>query len=367
MSTPMNISTSNAGSVSSAPAAIMKAKHLSDDTAADVNLLLHPLVVINISDHFNRFAAMKLFPAQSAAPNLENPPPPTVTDAAGAIRVVGLLVGTQTGRTVDICHSIELPARAGEAGKLVLDEVFLELRVEQYKQIFPKYDVVGWYSTGQAVAEDDLRLHMKVSHLNESPFLLLMNVDACLSSLAGRLSAGVEPGRGSAGATPTAGAITMYQAETHLAAGGPRTLLATVPHRFASADSERIAVDHVSRHAVPGGVDGSATQHLSTLRRSVHVLNSRVDVLLRFLAATQSGEIAVDHPLLRRVAAVTARLPSVEAPEFIEAFCHEQTDAIAVTYLCGLTKSVCVMNELVDNFLRAGYEKSSAGGPRRRM
>lgn len=347
----------------------MKPKRVSDDTAADVPLLLHPLVVINVSDHFNRFAAMKLFPAQAAAPDLENPPPPTVTDVSGTIRVVGLLLGTQTGRNVDICHSIELPAQAGDDGRLQLDTTFLELRVEQYKQIFPKYDVVGWYSTGPDASEDDLRLHAQVSHLNESPVFLLMNIEACMSSLAGRLSTGGEaagPG-GAESVSPGVGAITMYQAETHLASGGPRTLLVPVAHRFASADSERIAVDHVSRHAVPGGADGSATQHLSTLRRSVQMLNARVDVLLRFLAATQKGEVPIDHPLLRRVAAVTARLPSVEAPEFIEAFGLEQTDATAVTYLCGLTKSVCVMNELVDNFLRAGYEKSSSVGPRRRM
>jgi COP9 signalosome complex subunit 6 len=371
MSTPMNIS--GAGGVAPPPAAAAAAPRAADEPASDVTLLLHPLVVINISDHFNRFAAMRLFPGRAAAPGLEHPPPPTLTDPAGAIRVVGLLLGAQSGREVDICHSIELPARAnGADGSATdVDTVFIQTRVEQYKQIFPNYHVVGWYATGAAVTDDDLRLHTDIfSVLNESPFLLLMNVDACTSSLAGRLG-GAGPSAlaaaASAPAAPAAGAITMYQAELHVAAGGARTLLAPLPHRFASADSERIAVDHVSRHAVPGGADGSATQHLSTLRRSVQMLNARVDVLLRFLAATQAGEVPVDRPLLRRVAAVCARLPSVETPEFAAAFCHEQTDAVAVTYLCGLTKSVCVMNELVDNFLRAGYEKSGAVGARRRI
>lgn len=126
-------------------------------------------------------------------------------------------------------------------------------------------------------------------------------------------------------------------------------------------------MDHVSAHAVRGGSDAAATAHLTTLRRSVQMLAERVDVLLRFLEATQAGDVPVDHPMLRSIAAVAARLPQGEEAELVHAFGVEKTDTVAVGYMCGLTKSTCAMNELVECFVKAGYQKSGGAGPRRRI
>jgi COP9 signalosome complex subunit 6 len=353
---------------------------------------IHPLVVLAISDHFNRFAAMRLFPLAAGASDLENPPPPTLLDAVGGIRVVGLLLGEQNGRTIDVCHSVELPVHRGDDGRAVIDANFMTMRVEQYKTIFPSYDVVGWYTTGASVDDDDLRLHLDVfSALNESPFLLVMDITACMSAFAGRMTGGKPAGTstpssaagpstaalscaGTAGAqaaatlaavpassTAAPGALTVFQAEMQMVDGSAKTILSPVAHRFASADSERIAVDHVSRHAVPGGGEGSATQHLVNLRRSIQMLSARIDVLVRYLDATVSGAVPVDHELLRKVSAVCGRLPTSETDEFATAFKDEQHDAMVVTYLCGVTKSLCAMNELVDNYSLAYADGSNQG------
>jgi COP9 signalosome complex subunit 6 len=353
-----------------------------DDVGSAV--AIHPLVVLAISDHFNRFAAMRLFPSAASAEGLENPPPPTLLDAVGGIRVVGLLLGEQNGRAVDVCHSIELPVRRADDGSAVVDTDFMTSRIDQYKQIFPRYDVVGWYTTGASVSSDDLRLHKDVfSILNESPFLLVMDISACMSSFVGRMT----PSTGPPVSTPTSssslpscaaasiahnltstsstaapGALTVFQAEMQIVAGTPTSVLSPVAHRFASADSERIAVDHVSRHAVPGGSEGFATQHLGNLRRSVQMLSTRVDLLVRFIDATAAGRIPVDHALLRKVSGVCSRLPTAETAELATAFMDEQHDAMVVTYLCGVTKSLCAMNDLVDNYSLV-FESGGKGNP----
>lgn len=90
-------------------------------------------------------------------------------------------------------------------------------------------------------------------------------------------------------------------------------------------------------------------------------------MLLNFLASTQTGEVPVDFEMLRKIKAVAARLPQVEEEPLVEAFGVEKTDTVTVAYMCGLTKSACAMNELVECFVKAGYQKNSAVGPRRRM
>jgi COP9 signalosome complex subunit 6 len=394
MTTPMNIS--EAGAESNMPvgnARVGSVSGTADQPREDGSLLLHPLVVINISDHFNRFAAMRLF-GHPHAPFDGESPPPVLVDCHGNIRVIGILLGNQDGRTVEISHSFELPGKLAnnfpDDHTVVVDVEFAQLRIDQYKQIFPDYHVVGWYTTGSSVTADDIRLHKDVfSVLNESPFLMLVNVAACMKSLAGRLTSSRETSQhavvSSSSARPAASldrasvlrgaphptsAIVIYQAELRSVDSLLQNVMVPVPHRFASADSERIAVDHVTRHAVPGGGSSSASQHLGSLRRSVRMLSARIDVLVRFLDASAKGDIPKDHTLLRNVAAVCARLPAIESEEFATAFKEEHHDSMVVSYLSGVTKSLCAMNELVDTF-QFVYDKPSGGvgggGVRRRM
>jgi len=69
------------------------------------------LVVINISDHYTRTRA-----------NLGSPP-----DAL--IRVVGCLLGTQSGRTIDVSNSFEVPTSSEDPK--ALDFAYLHKRLEQ--------------------------------------------------------------------------------------------------------------------------------------------------------------------------------------------------------------------------------------------
>lgn len=71
----------------------------------------------------------------------------------------------------------------------------------------------------------------------------------------------------------------------------PRAVLQPVAHRYAAEDSERIAVDHLMRHAVPGGADGTSS-------------SARLEEVMVFLKATVSGTIEVNHALLRQVPSV---------------------------------------------------------------
>lgn len=340
-----------------------------DDDSAPV--VLHPLVVINVSDHYTRFAAMRMFP-EATARNAEADPsaaPHALSDSQGNARVIGILLGVQSGRTVEVCHSFELQAKILDDNTTAIDGDFMQNRISQYKQIFGEYNVVGWYCTGSEVSAEDLRLHTDVfSVLNEAPILLVMNPAS--SGTVGGAPSGRAPARPSGSdhrPTYSPNVLTTYQMELRVVNDMPKMMLAPVPHRYASEDSERIAVDHVMRHAVPGGGDGTSSTalHLWTLRRSIKMLKNRMELLVAFLEATASGAIEIDHGLLRKVAGVCARLPAMDCKEFTEAFADERQDSLVVTYLAGVTKSLCSMNEAVDMFNRSN-ERAATGTSKRR-
>ena len=107
-----------------------------------LQLTLHPLVIINISDHFTRGRCQ----SNEAAP-----------------RVLGVLIGAQTGRHIEIANSFEVKVVDGgcgmPSGQVGPDLAYLKTRLEQYKKTFPKYEMLGWYSTTEGLRDGDLAVH----------------------------------------------------------------------------------------------------------------------------------------------------------------------------------------------------------------
>ena len=329
-----------------------------NDGANDENIpvILHPLVVLNVSDHYTRYAALKAFPGASSRNRAGDPNASGLSsmeeDERNA-RVIGILLGNQMSRCVEICHSFELQASEVN-GHTEINQEFMRNRMDQYKQIFANYIVVGWYCVGEEVTEEDNRLHREVfSALNESPILLIMNPKK-------RSSQEPNPDNMDTNASPSESRplgyfprlLTTYEMELKVVQGVPKMMLVPVSHRYASEDSERIAVDHVIRHAFPGSNNGTSSTalHLSTMRRSIKMLQSRMEILVQFLEATLEGKIDVNHSLLRQVAGVCARVPALDCNKFSEAFTEERNDSLIVTYLSGLTKSLCSMHEALEMF-----------------
>lgn len=100
--------------------------------------------------------------------------------------MLGCLLGTHAARTVEISNSFEITYAGVVDGVPQVDFGFLTQKQEQCargrglrvssdltplgtrryraadKKVFPKLDVVGWYSTGSALQEADLELHRAV-------------------------------------------------------------------------------------------------------------------------------------------------------------------------------------------------------------
>lgn len=118
---------------------------------AGLEIFVHPLVVVNISDHFTREKCI----------NSKNP------------RVFGVLLGQQEGRRVEISNSFEMLLVDGQ-----IDPEFMKTRQDQCMpfylsnresnslvfRVFEKEscEVLGWYSTGSKVMDGDLHIHEQV-------------------------------------------------------------------------------------------------------------------------------------------------------------------------------------------------------------
>jgi len=300
---------------------------MTDAESTATSLTLHPLVIINISDHFTRSRCQ----ANVAAP-----------------RVFGVLIGLQTGRLIEVANSFEVKVVDGgcgaPAGQLGPELAHLRIRLEQYKKTFPKYDMLGWYSTAEALQDGDLTIQQGLCDAADVSTLLYLTLDPVLAMA------------GTARELP----ITIYESEVHVVDEKPTVQFAPVPYKIDSIESERIAVDHIA-HILPTGDSNSGSafsQHLGTQYTAMSMLTERIDVITRYLAAVQSGAVPADHELLRQIKSLAARLPALDTAKFADESMRDFNNSLLVAYLGCITKGIGMVNEVVDKYNLA-YEKHS--------
>lgn len=286
-------------------------------SASGLDFKLHPLVLINISDHHTRMKA--------------NAP-----DGKGE-RVLGCLLGTQTGRTVDISNSFELKYSIQSEG-VVIDEAFRKKKQEQYLQVFPKLYVVGWYATGSAMLDEYLQMHRKAVENNESPVFLLF--DPVVDPLRKELP------------------VKLFETELHVVDGAPSFTFVAAHYTMETSDAERIGVDQVAKIFPSGHASGSEqlTAHFLTMHTAIKMLNSRVRALHQVLAKVQSGEVPFNHSLLRQVSSLVSSLPALDTQPFHKDFMTEYNDTLLTIYLSSMTNGVYAANEVAERFATA-YER----------
>jgi 26S proteasome regulatory subunit N8 len=102
----------------------------------ELEAVVHPLVLLSTVDHYNRVAK----------------------DTKK--RAVGVLLGTRSRHTVDITNSFAVPFEEDLKNPSIwyLDHNFLESMFGMFKKVNAKERVVGFYSTGPKIKENDLQI-----------------------------------------------------------------------------------------------------------------------------------------------------------------------------------------------------------------
>jgi len=284
--------------------------------AGALNIMLHPVVIINISDHWTR----------------------QKVQTKKASRSIGALVGIQTGRNLEIFNSFELPFEIKDDKVLIKNE-YLNAKSEQFKKVFKDYEFMGWYSTGQTIVPADMEIHKQISEFNENPLYLHLNTQ--ITSAMRELP------------------IHIYESELRMVDDSPTQLFVKVPYKIETGEAERISVDHIARITTMGsGTGSSLNAHMTAVQNAIIMLNQRIKILLVYLEATKSGKIQADHGLLRRIASLVNQLPAIDTQQFQQEFINEYNDALMITYLATMTKGANNINEMIDKF-NATYDRGS--------
>merc|ERR1712087_757945 len=236
------------------------------DAGSGLEFKLHPLVIVNISDHYTRCHL----------------------NVKSGGRVIGCLLGEQKGRVIHITNTFEMNFKA-DSEKQTVDKEHLAAKKDQYKTVFPGLEVIGWYSTGDKIQENDMQTHKTISEINESPVFLLL--DPTITEGNRNLP------------------IMLYETELHVIEGVPSQIFVQAKYTVDSLEAERVAVDQVAR-IVPSRKASASEQlssHMTGMQNAIKMLRARISVVLDAVKLMKEGKIPYDHSLLREISSLVRR------------------------------------------------------------
>ncbi|CAH2268742.1 jg23766 [Pararge aegeria aegeria] len=286
-------------------------------TSGSVTVSLHPLVIMNVSEHWTRLRA------QEGSPQT----------------VIGALIGKQKGRNIEVMNSFELVFSVID-GDIVIDRDYYNLKEEQFKQVFSDMDFLGWYTTGDTPTERDIAVHRQICDINECPVMLMLN------------PAGIKGDQ-----LP----VVLYESVIDVVNGRATMLLAPLSYTLAAEEAERIGVDHVARvSSGEAALNSLVAEHLTAQRSAIKMLVSRVRAVLATVRAIRDGSLPPRPALLREAKALSNRLPLLTSQQFRTHFYNQCNDVALMTSLGTITKGCNAINQLVNRF-NVLYDRQGMG------
>ncbi|KAJ6894946.1 hypothetical protein NC652_028627 [Populus alba x Populus x berolinensis] len=359
---------------------------MASSSSSGLTFKLHPLVIVNISDHYTRVKSQ----ANGCSDGGSASPPP---------RVYGCVIGVQRGRTVRDLQQLRASLRSRHSlSSTALSSKRSKNSIRRCSHTFTYWDG----TLLEAMLRNLICIFIKLylMDINESPVYVLLNpsINPAQKDLPvtiyesgmqpnlyviDRLIAVIDTNVGFQG-----GKLLLYNLymvlpcslmvfllcvwwslvvmapELHVIDGIPQLIFVCSSYTIETVEAERISVDHVA-HLKPSDGGSAATQlaaHLTGIHSAIKMLNSRIRVLHHYLVAMQKGEIPCENSLLRQVSSLLRRLPAIESEKFQDDFLMEYNDTLLIAYLAMFTNCSSTMNELVDKFNTAYDRHSRRGG-----
>lgn len=277
-----------------------------------LKITLHPLVIMNISDHWTRVKAQNDGVEQ---------------------RVYGALLGTQEGNLVEVHNSFELVYNDKKPTGLEHD--YLNTRLESYKKIFKNLDFVGWYSTSKSgeLSDREKSVHQQLEGLNESPLYLVLKTDV---------------DHGVAGQKKKELPITIYESVSQFTSGKQAFEFRQIGYNIDTLEAERIGVDHIAKEVSSIQKGSWYSTSLTSSLNAMRMLKGRIRTMIEMVKA--SDKVKSNHTFMRKLKSITNRLPITTSEDFNEEMIGEYSNVVLVNQLTSITKTFGVLNEYLNSY-----------------
>lgn len=273
-------------------------------------VVVHPLVLLSVVDHFNRMGKI-----------------------GNQKRVVGVLLGCWRAKGVlDVSNSFAVPFDEDDKDKSVwfLDHDYLENMYSMFKKVNAREKVVGWYHTGPKLHQNDVAINELVRRY--CPNSVLVIIDAKPKDLG----------------LPT----EAYQAveEVHDDGSPTSKTFEHVPSEIGAEEAEEVGVEHLLRDIKDTTV-GSLSQRVTNQLLGLKGLHSQLSEIRDYLLQVGQGTLPINHQIVYQLQDIFNLLPDITHDNFTDNIYIKTNDQSLVVYLAALVRSIIALHNLINNKL----------------
>jgi len=270
-------------------------------------VVVHPLVLLSVADHHARSISR-----------------------SSTKRVVGVLLGQDNGKTVNVANSFGIPFEEDEKDSKTwfLDHNYIEGMWEMFKKVNARERMIGWYHTGPKLRASDQEINDLFKRFIARPVMVIVDV------------------RPQTVGIPT----DAYFAVEKIKDDGTETrkTFLHVPSAIEAEEAEEIGVEHLLRD-----IKDSTTTTLSTRvaeqLASLRGLQSRLTDIRNYLQDVARGKMPVNHQIVYNLQDALNLLPDLNDAAITQSFSSTTNDELLVVYLSSLMRAVIALHALVDN------------------
>lgn len=284
------------------------------------NVVVHPLVLLSVVDHFNRMGKVG---------NMK--------------RVVGVLLGSWRKGVLDVSNSFAVPFEEDDKDKNVwfLDHDYLENMYGMFKKVNAREKIVGWYHTGPKLHVNDIAINELVrKYCNNS---VLVIIDAKPRALG----------------LPTEAYIAVE--EVHDDGTPASKTFNHVPSEIGAEEAEEVGVEHLLRDIKDTTV-GTLSQRVTNQLMGLKGLHAKIEDIRSYLDQVVTGKLPINHAIIYQLQDIFNLLPDVSLPNFVKSVNVKTNDQMLVVYLAAMIRSVIALHNLINNKItNSETEKKESG------
>jgi len=287
--------------------------------AALDKVVVHPLVLLSVVDHFNRMGKI-----------------------GNQKRVVGLLLGSWSSRGVlDIANSFAIPFDEDEKDRDVwfLDHEYLEQMYNMFRKVNAKERVVGWYHTGPKLHQNDILINDLIRKYCPNSVLVIIDPKPTRIGLPTEAYKVVE--------------------EIHDDGSPTNKTFEHVATEIGAEEAEEVGVEHLLRDVKDTTV-GTLSQRITSQLMGLKGLHQKLQDMQSYLKKVVAGELPMNHEITYQLQDIFNLLPDVTNPCFVRSLQVNTNDQMLVMYIASVIRSVIALHNLINNKL-ANKESEKEG------
>jgi len=284
-------------------------------------VVVHPLVLLSVVDHFNRTQGDKRSKNK---------------------RAVGVLLGSWKGDQLDAANSFAVPFEEDEKNPDVyfLDHDYLDAMFNMFRKVNAKERIIGWYHTGPKLRPGDVNINEVLRQFVPHPILVVVDVVPKKLGL------------------PVQSYVCVEEVHDD---GTPTTkTFEHVGSAMGAEEAEEVGVEHLLRDIKDIGMTGSLTDKIQQQQNSLKGLESHLKDIHTYLAKVVAGEIKVNHSISYLLQDVFNLIPNMESDELVSAMTIKTSDQMLVMYLGSLVRATIALHNLIDNQIENQRQEKEA-------